>query len=94
MISQIISARGGSALASSDELKAACIQALDAKSRLAIDLSGSEAMDLSGVQVLLAAAEAARTSGLGFELVAPVPEVVRAALARTGLDPSIFALTR
>ena len=94
MISQTIFVRGGSALAASDELKAACVKALEANSRLDIDLSGTESMDLSGVQVLLAAAEAARSSGLAFELVSPTPEIVRAALARTGLDPSMFALTR
>lgn len=62
-------------------------RALDLKKPLEIDLEQAVDFDVSALQLLYAAAHAAKRSGIGMSLSGTVPECVRRAFVESGLDP-------
>jgi anti-anti-sigma regulatory factor len=62
-------------------------RALDLKKRLEIDLEKTEEFDVSALQLLYAAANAARQAGTGMSLSGTLPECVKRSFVESGLDP-------
>jgi anti-anti-sigma regulatory factor len=71
-------------------LKTALTEGLDRGKAIAIDLSKVAEMDITAVQLIhaarQAAGQAARLSGTGFSVAAPLPERVRQGLSAAGID--------
>ncbi|MGD0631796.1 MAG: STAS domain-containing protein [Terracidiphilus sp.] len=77
-------------ISSSAELKAALVQALESAKAVRISLERAAYLDVTAFQLLWAAEQQARRSGVAFGMAGQIPDVVSGALADAGF-PSIPA---
>jgi anti-anti-sigma factor len=86
----LVALRGVIDVACAAELKAILLDALDTSTEAAVSLEGATYLDVTAIQLLWAAEQQARRSGLPFRLQGPILESVLVAVADMGL-PSFFA---
>ncbi len=73
-------------IAAAAELKATLEEALRGGKEVCVSLDAARYVDVTAVQLLRAAARAAKTAGLGFSGTGTLPEPARAALRDAGLE--------
>jgi anti-anti-sigma factor len=68
---RVVYVTGALSVSSTESLRPALIEAMDAGGRVILDASGIQAIDLCGLQLLYAAHRTASAHGVVFELRAP-----------------------
>ena len=71
-------------ISSAAELKTALLQALDSGREVRIALDKASYLDLTAVQLLWAAEQQARRTGVAFRISGQIPDLVSTALAEAG----------
>ena len=88
----LIALEGAIDIASAAELKALLLQALGSGTKLRVSLDAATYLDVTAFQLLWAAAQQARRSGVEFRLSGQVPEPVSATLADAGFQSFLAAV--
>ncbi len=71
-------------ISSAAELKTALLQAFDAGKEVSVSLGAVTYLDVTAMQLLWAAEQQARRSGVAFGVAGQIPDVVSTALAEAG----------
>jgi anti-anti-sigma regulatory factor len=84
--SSLICIDGAAGIASAVELKAALLKALEAGKEVHINLEKAMELDVTTYQLLWAAEQQAKQSGLQFAIIGPLPVAMQNPLKEIGLD--------
>ena len=82
----VVRLEGDADIACSMELQQALIQAGSSRKELRLDLALATGVDLTAIQLLWAAAHAAKKRGIPFSIIGQVPESISGALRDAGFE--------